>query len=470
MTTARSSELLATRLSGERPDLSEFVIDLSGLPLSADLQRLIANEKEEFEAVLRRQVTFRSASAAENAWVIEAPSEVDSAPRLQWRSTTRLASIAASEPDFLATMNALHTLCRSRRDALTVAPAESTEEAIQVIHDEVANTYPYFALRGLNWDSISRKHLETEPTPTDFPQKAAAWVAELGDAHTSIKTSASGGFNPDYRGTLQADGVYLTEVPRQSAAWEAGVRAGWVVAVDNVSHLMRTVGATPQQLPEVRARRAMAIHGTHRVYRAYDPVGARAAEWEEPVVPMTLDNAVKVEREQGGDIRIRLRAFASRLDLHSVFDDVFASAAPSARITVDLRGNTGGSILLATDLRDRFLTERTQIGYVAFTDGRGGIAPRTERWADPSDRRRWEGKTEILIDAMTYSASEDFVLGLQGLEHVRVSGSVSGGGSGRPRRVPLLPGVDLTISTAITYDRRGHPVEFHGIRPDNPPG
>ncbi|MEV8218695.1 hypothetical protein AB0O65_02920 [Microbacterium sp. NPDC077391] len=49
---------------------------------------------------------------------------------------------------------------------------------------------------------------------------------------------------------------------------------------------------------------------------------------------------------------------------------------------------------------------------------------------------------------------------------VRVGGSVSGGGSGRPRRVPLLPGVDLTISTAITHDRQGNPVEFRGIRPD----
>lgn len=466
MTTARSSEPQAARLSGEAPDSSEFVIDLTGLPLSGDLQRLIASEKEEFEAVFGRRVTFRPASDTESAWVIEVPTEPDAAPRLQRQSAARLVSVAASEADFLATMNALHTLCRAQRDTLVVAPVESIEEAIHVIHDEIANTYPYFALRGLDWDSISRKHLNTEATPTNFADMAAAWVSELGDAHTSIKTSTSGGFNPDYRGTLQTDGVHLTEVPRRSAAWEAGVRTGWVVAVENVEHIMKTVGATPQQLPEVRARRAMAFHGTHRVYRAHDPSGAGETDWEEPAVPMTLDNAVKVDKEQDGDLRIRVRAFASHLDLHSVLDDVIATASPSARITMDLRGNTGGSILLATDLRDRFLKERTKIGYVAFTDGRGGIAPRTERWAEPSERRRWEGRTEILIDSMTYSASEDFVLGLQGLEHVRVSGSVSGGGSGRPRRVPLLPGVDLTISTAITYDRLGNPVEFHGIYPD----
>ncbi|GAA3933304.1 hypothetical protein GCM10022383_09820 [Microbacterium soli] len=415
--------------------------------------------------MLGRRV-FRPASDTESAWVIEAPTEADTAPQLQWRSTTRLASIATSESDFLATMNALHTLLRTQRDAHIVAPVASVEEAIHVIYDEIANTYPYFALRGLDWDLISRRHMGCEPSPTTFPDMAAAWVAELGDAHTGIRTSASGGFNPDYRGNLRTDGVHLTNVPSQSAAWEAGVRPGWIVEIEDVEHLMSTVGATPQQLPEVQARRAMAIRGTHRVYRAHDPSGTRAAEWDETAAPTTLDDSVKVEREQDGGLRIRLRAFASRLDLHSVFDDVIASAAPSAQITVDLRGNTGGSILLATDLRDRFLTERTKIGYVAFTDGRGGIAPRTERWAELSDRRRWEGRTEIFIDSMTYSASEDFVLGLQGLEHVRVSGSVSGDGSGRPRRVPLLPGVDLTISTAITYDRCGSPVEFRGIHPD----
>lgn len=467
MTTTRAYDPRIEPLPGAaQDDSTEFVIDLTGLPVSGDLQRLIASEKEEFEAVLGRMVTFRPASDTESAWVIDTPAEAVSHPRLERRSTDRIASVATSEAEFLATMNALHTLYRTQRDAVVVAPLNSVEEAVCVIQDEVANTYPYFALRGLDWDAISRKHLKDTPTRANFSDFAAAWVAELGDAHTSIKTSTSGGFNPDYRGILRAEGVHLSSVPRRSPAWEAGVRAGWVVDVDNIERLMNTVGATPQQLPQVRARRAMAFQGTHRVYRAYDPSGRSEAEWEEPAVPMTLDNAVAVERGQDGDLYIRVRAFGSHLDLHSVLDDAIATTAPSARISLDLRGNTGGSILLATDLRDRFLTERTKIGYVAFTDGRGGIAPRTERWAEPSERRRWAGKTEILIDSMTYSASEDFVLGLQGLEHVRVRGSVSGGGSGRPRRVPLLPGIDLTISTAITYDRRGNPVEFYGLHPD----
>ena len=133
---------------------------------------------------------------------------------------------------------------------------------------------------------------------------------------------------------------------------------------------------------------------------------------------------------------------------------------------MDLRGNTGGSILQATDLRDRFLRARTQIGSVAFSDGCGALGAPRERWAEPADSPRWNGTLDILIDEMTYSASEDFVLGLQGLEHVRVLGRPSGGGSGRARTIPILPGIDLSISTALTYDREMNPVEFYGIQPD----
>jgi 5-methylthioribose kinase len=49
----------------------EFVIDLAGLPIREDLQRLIAHEKEEFEAVFGRRIVFRRASDTERAWVID---------------------------------------------------------------------------------------------------------------------------------------------------------------------------------------------------------------------------------------------------------------------------------------------------------------------------------------------------------------------------------------------------------------
>ncbi len=134
---------------------------------------------------------------------------------------------------------------------------------------------------------------------------------------------------------------------------------------------------------------------------------------------------------------------------------------------LDLRGNTGGNLMLATQTRDRFLRERTLLGTIRFTRGDGRLAAPVEMWAEPSTERvRWGGELVVLTDVMTYSASEDFLLGLQGLPHVTVIGQRSGGGSGRPRTIRLLDDVAITISTALTYDRAGTCIENHGVPVD----
>jgi carboxyl-terminal processing protease len=67
---------------------------------------------------------------------------------------------------------------------------------------------------------------------------------------------------------------------------------------------------------------------------------------------------------------------------------------------------------------------------------------------------------------VAYSASEDFLLGLQGLPHVTVAGRRSGGGSGRPRTIRITNEMNLTVSTALTFDRNVVCIENHGIPVD----
>ena len=87
----------------------------------------------------------------------------------------------------------------------------------------------------------------------------------------------------------------------------------------------------------------------------------------------------------------------------------------------------------------------------------------------PEAAARWPGRLVVLVDELTFSSSEDFLLGLQGLDARHASsGRPSGGGSGRPRSVRLLPGWTLTVSTALTYDRNGRCIEGAGIPVDVP--
>lgn len=109
------------------------------------------------------------------------------------------------------------------------------------------------------------------------------------------------------------------------------------------------------------------------------------------------------------------------MDLGAAFDDLLAGAAASDHLTLDLRGNPGRSLVAATALRDRFLRVPTRVGAIRFSTGTGTLAPPHALRAEPSERPRRPGYVMVLVDEMPYSAAEDCVLGLQGLEHITVT-------------------------------------------------
>ena len=141
---------------------------------------------------------------------------------------------------------------------------------------------------------------------------------------------------------------------------------------------------------------------------------------------------------------------------------------PAIGCLVDLRGNVGGSLVEAARFRDRFVDRPTTLGTIRFSTGDGQLSPPVPILGHPSERTRWHKRTRFLTDALTYSASEDAILGLRQLDHIDTAGARSGGGSGRARTIRLLDGIDLHVSTALTYDHDGQCIEGAGIRVDLP--
>lgn len=453
-------------LAGLRSSLPMHV-DFSAVGLDAETQALLRQERHEFEAVLGTAVEFGAGPAGGPRWVID-PLDEGAAPALAWDACTQtLASRANTASHLMDTLQLLHTLAHSPASSVRAVPATSVEAAVAVLDAECRNTYPSFALRGLAWDRLSEQAARERPTTWEgFRDWATHWVARLGDAHTAVIDHSRPAFNPPYTAELIGGRARLLIVPETSAAHTAGVRAGWEIPVDVAGHWLSTTGASPQQHARMAARRFLAVVGETREFAAVDPATGRAATWEETRRPPRLEDVVTVARNASGTVVVTLREFRAGMGVESVFDELVAGSTAGGHLILDLRGNTGGDILLAGRLRDRFLREETTLGSIAFTDGRGGLGPRRLREAAPSEEPRWAGRLTVLTDASTYSASEDFLLGLQGLEHVTVLGARTGGGSGRPRTLPLSPTTSLRISTAITYDRAGRPVEFRGIVPD----
>jgi carboxyl-terminal processing protease len=164
-----------------------------------------------------------------------------------------------------------------------------------------------------------------------------------------------------------------------------------------------------------------------------------------------------------------VRVWTTGSDFDAAVDAAFDDLRRCPALIVDLRGNGGGDITLARSFRDRFLREAGVLGSIRYSVAHDALSDAEPILGEPAPTRaRWDGPVRFLTDPLTYSASEDALLGLQGLPHVEVVGEPSGGGSGRVRALRLTPGWRLTISTALTYDRNGRCVEAAGIPVDRP--
>ncbi|MGJ9407288.1 S41 family peptidase [Nesterenkonia aurantiaca] len=432
-----------------RPVRTEFV----GVDGAEAILPLLELEHREFEAVLGQPLQLGRPSAAdEHVWQVQITPD---APEVQLRSDPVRRSLTSVVPggEYVGeTLNLLHALAHSDQQVVSSKELKSYQQVVARIHTMIANVYPYFDLRDMDWEQICARYPDLAELPSDqFWTQAQRWVAELGDAHTAI-ISPGPIYNPPYVAEMTDRGARLHQVPDSSSAHRAGVRPGWVLLVEDPRHWLGTTGASPQHQKLVAARRSMQFRTSSRRFTASSPEGHHVSWEETPQLPGPSVAAT------GSSIRI------SRFDTDtlSLLAQVLRDREGDSAITIDLRANVGGSVVAADQCRRMLIRRPGDYGYMQYSDGRGGLSSLYPLWLEPI-RAGFTGDTQILVDSMTYSAAEDFLQPLVGLDHVSVQGGPTGGGSGRPTTVPLMDGYSLRVSTAITYTGVGDPVEHFGI-------
>lgn len=191
--------------------------------LSESMLNLIAQEIDEYEAVLGIKVRVGEAPQGAPKWRIEEVPQKEF-PSLTWDDKNRiLTSHVSDENQFLASLSLLQSLANSADGVVHGKQPETVQDAIELLIQQCKNTYPYFELRGLDWDSILAKALSNLPLTWDeFGVWSQELVAQLGDAHTAVIDSRLRGYNPPYTGELRDGIIVLTEVPPHSAAVLAG--------------------------------------------------------------------------------------------------------------------------------------------------------------------------------------------------------------------------------------------------------
>lgn len=442
------------------------------------LTALVRKEPKEFEVELGAPVRFVADDPGAGPRFLMGPSRynpemtkyvLDGERRAEVSFDRERQLLIADAPDMAGiydAINLLRTMVMTGRDRVVASECGDIDEAIQRIVDEVGWTYPSFELRGLDWEDICARHTGRVKSAGDPLAAMQEWIAELQDGHTWIRQQV---WMPlTYSLWVTPDKALFERVHEGTAAWEAGIRVGdELVGEDNAGWWARANAAWHARALVAGRRLLSGSPGVERSFVARKPTGEEIMWSEAPtaVLPFPL---VSWSRLPSGTGYLRVETWSADSGIDEAVDAAFSEFEDSGRLIVDLRGNTGGNLLLAHSFRDRFLRERTVMGSLRISTGTG-LSEAEPIFGEPSEiHKRWAGEVRFLTDPLTFSASEDALLGLQGLPHVKVVGEPSGGGSGRPRVLPLMPGQMLMVSTALTYSREGRCVEGAGIEVDLP--
>jgi carboxyl-terminal processing protease len=434
---------------------------------NVDLMEL---ERAAFEAELGAPVELAVNDPGAGARVtLELAAEYEGPATVAYRAEDRLVAARAADVEGLfESLNLLRSVLRAG-GAMESRDCVDLDEAIGRISDEVGDTYPAFALRGLDWRSICEAHADRVRQAEDPLAALQRWLAELEDGHTWVWPALG---NLPYAIRVADDEAVFVRVRDGSAGEEAGVEPGWrLVELDgaavDAADWLRRAAAPPHSRPFIAGRRLLAgPAGRTRILTGLSPEGERVT-WEDTPAPRPAEPLVSWRRLSPAAAYLRVEAWVADAGVEERIDAAFEELCSCESLVLDLLGNPGGNLVLASRTRDRFLRKRTDLGSIRYSVGAGELSRGFPLVGEPaSPEKRWPGRLIVLTDELTFSSSEDFLLGLQGLDHVRVVGRRSGGGSGRPRSLRLLPGWTLTVSTALTYDRDGHCVEGSGVPVD----
>jgi len=384
------------------------------------------------------------------------------------RSRRRLISDAPTLTGVYETFSLLFSVRRLADGVWPVRPCDNLDDALDTVMREVATTWPSFVLHAIDWQHVCDRHLPLVRAARDPVPAIQAWLAELRDGHTWLRCRQRRGQLP-YGAVVRDDDALLWHVPSHTEGWRAGARAGFrLLGVESRAWFERTA-ATPHQRPLLAGRGLLeGPIGAEITCVAEGPAGERV-HWRERIPEWPWPSAVEHRRLRSGAGYLRINLWLRGHGVDEAIDRAFAELACAPGLIVDLRGNGGGDLNLARSFRDRFLREPGPVGTIQYRDPDGGLTEPEPILAEPAPlERRWAGPVRFLTDPLTYSSSEDALLGLQGLPHVRVVGERSGGGSGRVRRLRLLADWDLTITTCHTFARTGECIEGRGVAVDLP--
>lgn len=281
------------------------------------------------------------------------------------------------------------------------------EAMFQRAWDLFGRHYPYFALRGVDWDELRSRYLPLAArarSPEELAGVLGLLVTELDDLHARVEVG--GRPVPTDHGVRGLNGFF----PAFRPSLEDVEQRGQVVrglAEGNIGYLM---------------------------------------------VDSLTEDASKGE------------------SLVRDFDAALEALEDTRGLVLDLRFNGGGNERLGQSIAGRFLSERVEYAGHRYRSGPGRdeFGDVQRRSCAPRGPWRYEGPVLVLQGAMTMSSGEALVLMLRRAPNVTTMGARTAGSSGNPERHDLGHGIVVTVPRWQSLDADGRTFEGVGIAPDVP--
>ena len=148
-------------------------------------------------------------------------------------------------------------------------------------------------------------------------------------------------------------------------------------------------------------------------------------------------------------------------------DTVFGSFQFTKGLIIDIRGNLGGASENAEMLFQQFVKGEKLVKYEVGKSGSGhdDLSPALPLYVHNARGLTYGHPVCLLTNRSCFSASNDFVLFMSGLDNVRLVGDQTGGGGGIPQQYSLSNGWTLQYTATMTLSPDKLNVES-GIQPD----
>lgn len=180
-----------------------------------------------------------------------------------------------------------------------------------------------------------------------------------------------------------------------------------------------------------------------------------------------MSGGMRYEKIDGGNVGYVYYGDFSTAFSTSNLKYMFRYFSDCKGLIIDVRNNGGGYLSQAETLASCFFDERTLTAYLTHKTGVGhsDFSQPVAIYTDTNDSLHWEKPVMILVNRMSYSATNAFVGRMRYAPRATIIGDRTGGGGGMPLTNEMPNGWMVRFSACPMFDASMQHTEW-GLDPD----